>query len=155
MVMRDTPYLRICFLCLKIKRRSHTPQELMVNPLKWMGNGSRLSWALMNGQASGELYLWSQERPSMERSLFVLFASRGIGNDDFSILWLLFLVAIYYKIYRRYIAPGTQFPYIDLVKASDCPVSLVGRWIKRPLRKTCDHHDSYNRRPHSHPGRPS
>ena len=27
------------------------------------------------------------------------------------------------KIYRRYIAPGTQFPYIDLVQASYCPVA--------------------------------
>jgi len=27
------------------------------------------------------------------------------------------------KIYRRYIAPGTQFPYINLVQASYCPVA--------------------------------
>ena len=54
------------------------------------------------------------------------------------------------NIYRRYIAPCIQFPYIDLTQASYCPIPLIGRWIKRLLRKICEHHDSYNRRPHSH-----
>ncbi len=30
------------------------------------------------------------------------------------------------KIYSRYIAPCTQFPYIDLVQASYFPVPLIG-----------------------------
>ena len=31
------------------------------------------------------------------------------------------------NIYRRYIAPCIQFPYIDLTQASYCPIPLIGR----------------------------